>query len=294
VPPPLTTALKRSEERYQALVESIDQGFCVIEVLLDGEGRPVDYRFLETNAAFERHTGLKNAIGRSMRELAPDHEEHWFRIYGEVASTGQPIHFENSARALGRWYEVYAFRIGAAADRHVGILFKDITQRKRDDESLREMDRRKDEFIATLAHELKNPLAPVRHSIEILRHPGVTLQQARTVASLMHRQLSQLEHLVDDLLHVARITSGKLELNRERLDLNQAVRDAVEMCRWRIDAGRHELTLNLPPTPIYLTADPVRLAQIIANLLQNAAKYSEAGAPIVRRAHCPVGRAGGW
>jgi PAS domain S-box-containing protein len=95
--------VQRSEEKYRVLLESIDQGFCVIEIMSDARGRASDYLFLETNPAFERHTGLKNAVGRTMRELAPQHEEHWFRLYGEVASTGQPIHFENGAQALNRW-----------------------------------------------------------------------------------------------------------------------------------------------------------------------------------------------
>jgi PAS domain S-box-containing protein len=272
--------LQRSEEKYRVLLESIDQGFCVIEVMFDAQGRASDYRFLETNPAFERHTGLKNAVGRTMRELAPQHEEHWFRLYGEVASTGQPIHFENGAQALSRWYDVYAFRIGPARDRHVGVLFKDITQAKRDEELLREADRRKDEFIATLAHELKNPLAPVRHSIEILRHPDVGLDQARAVARTMHRQLAHLERLVDDLMHVARITSGKLTLRRERVDLNQVIRDALDISGEQLDAGRHEVKLDIPQVPVQVTGDAVRLAQVISNLLSNAAKYSGDGAPI--------------
>jgi PAS domain S-box-containing protein len=278
--PETARALQKSEEKYRALLESIDQGFCVVEVLFDADGRAADYRFLETNPGFERHTGLGNVIGRRMRELAPQHEEHWFRLYGEVALTGEPIHFENSAQALNRWYDVYAFRIGPAQDRLVGILFKDITQRRRDEEMLRETDRRKDEFIATLAHELKNPLAPLRHSIEILRHPDASLRQARAVAGTMHRQLAHLERLVDDLLHVARITSGKLELRRERVEIAQVIKDALDISREPLDAGRHEVKLDLPGAPLHMTGDAVRLAQVVANLLSNAAKYSENGSPI--------------
>lgn len=272
--------MQRNEEKYRALLDSIDQGFCVVEVLFAADGRASDYRFLETNAAFERHTGLADVVGKRIRELAPHHEEHWFRLYGEVALTGQPIHFENSAQALNRWYDVYAFRIGPAGERLVGILFRDITQRRRDEEVLHEADRRKDVFIATLAHELKNPLAPIRHSVEILRHPGATLEQARGLGGMMHRQLAHLERLVDDLLHVARIASGKLELRRERVDLDQVIRDALDISREKLDKGRHEVTLGLPGTPLQLTGDSVRLAQVIANLIINAAKYSADGKPV--------------
>lgn len=277
-------ALERSEEKYRALFEHIDQGFCVIEVIFDSGDNPVDYRFLETNPAFERHTGLRDAVGKTMRTLAPDHEDQWFRIYGRVAKTGEPVHFENPARALDRFYEVYAYRIGPAGDRRVGILFKDITQRKRNEKLLRDMDRRKDEFMATLAHELRNPLAPIRNSVNLLKHPDVDLKMAKSVAAMMERQVNYLVRLVDDLLYIARISSGKLELRLERLDLAEAIREAVEMSRPLLDARNHDVTVELPGRPIVLLADRVRLAQVIANLLNNAAKYSDKGSPIRIRA----------
>ncbi|MDQ4099988.1 MAG: PAS domain S-box protein [Chloroflexota bacterium] len=125
-------ALRASEERYRTLFASIDEGFCVVEVLFDTESRPVDYRFLEANPAFERHTGLRGVVGRRMRELAPDHEARWFAIYGQVAVTGEPVRFENEARALGgRTFDVYAFRLGAPARRQVATLFTDVTGRRR-------------------------------------------------------------------------------------------------------------------------------------------------------------------
>ena len=132
-------ALDESEERYRTLFESIDEGFCVVEVMFDADDEPVDYRFLETNPAFERHTGLHGATGKQMRELAPDHEAHWYEIYGHVASTGESVRFEREAKALGgRWFDVYAFRLGGPESRRVAILFNDITARARTEEALRE------------------------------------------------------------------------------------------------------------------------------------------------------------
>ena len=119
-----------ANEHYRALFQSVDQGFCTIEVLFDEGGEPSDYRFLDVNPAFERQTGLRDVIGRRVRELAPAHEAHWFEIYGQVAMTGDPAHFEHAAAALGRWFDVYAFRIGDPALRRVAILFDDITDRK--------------------------------------------------------------------------------------------------------------------------------------------------------------------
>ena len=123
----IEAALRESESRYRTLFDSIDEGFCVVEVLFDERDAPVDYRFLEANPAFVAQTGLVGAVGRRMRELAPEHEAQWFETYGAVALTGEPIRFEARAAALGRWYDVYAFRIGEPEDRRVAILFDDVS-----------------------------------------------------------------------------------------------------------------------------------------------------------------------
>ena len=134
-------ARKQAEERYRMLFETLLEGFCIIEVIFEGEV-PVDYRFLEINPAFEKQTGLKDARGRLMRDLAPDHEAHWFEIYGRVALTGEPARFVNEAKALNRWYEVSAYRIGGSESRRVAILFSDITEARRATEALRESESR--------------------------------------------------------------------------------------------------------------------------------------------------------
>jgi PAS domain S-box-containing protein len=134
--------LRDSEERYRTLFQTTDQGFCIIEVLFDDAGNPTDYRFIEVNQAFEQHTGLVNATGKRMRELAPSHEEHWFEIYGRVAVSGEPARFQNEAQSLGRWFEVFAFRVGEPERRTVGVLFNDITARIRAEEGLRESEQR--------------------------------------------------------------------------------------------------------------------------------------------------------
>ena len=121
------TALRESEARYRSLFESIDEGFCVVEVLVDGSGRPVDYRWVETNPAFEQQTGLTDAVGRTARELVPGLEEQWVATYGRVALTGEPTRFQSGSAAMGRWFDVYAFRIGRPEERRVALLFKDIS-----------------------------------------------------------------------------------------------------------------------------------------------------------------------
>jgi PAS domain S-box-containing protein len=149
-------AAQLSEQSYQTLFNSIDAGFCVIEVIFDAEDRAIDYVFLQTNAVFERVTGLANATGARMRDLAPSHEQHWFDIYGRVARTGEPIRFEQEARALNRWYSVYAFRTGDSGSRKVGILFEDVTARK--------ISEQRRLFLADLADKL----APLRDEAAIV------------------------------------------------------------------------------------------------------------------------------
>ncbi|MBS0168989.1 MAG: PAS domain-containing protein [Nitrospira sp.] len=125
--------LRASEAKYRTLFESIDVGFCIIEVLFDEDGRAADYRFLEANPAFINQTGLTDAVGKTIRELAPNHEQFWFDMYGKIALTGTPARFEHQAAALPlpRWYEVFAFRAGLPEQQRVAVLFRDIGERKR-------------------------------------------------------------------------------------------------------------------------------------------------------------------
>ena len=281
-------ALRESEDRYRTLFNSIDEGFCVIEMLFDGADRPVDYRFVEVNPSFEQQTGMIGATGKRMRELAPDHEASWFELYGKVALLGKPIRFENKASHLGnRWFDVYAFRIGAPDSRKVAILFTNITERKlagqqllEQADKLSDQDRRKDEFLAMLGHELRNPLAPIANAVHLLRlqkNESPVQRQARTV---IERQVGQLNHLVDDLLEVSRISTGRVQLRREQLAIGGIVERAVESAQPLMTQRRHELTVALPPEPLWLHADASRLEQVIVNLLTNAAKYTDEGGRI--------------
>jgi PAS domain S-box-containing protein len=140
-------ALRESEARYRTLFESIDEGFCIIEVLFD-QGKPVDYRFLEVNPAFAAQTGLHDVVGKTITSLNPDHEAFWFEIYGNVARTGEPIRFDNAVEALGRWYEVYAFRVGNPSQNRVAVLFKDVRERRMAEEALRRSEARHSAALA--------------------------------------------------------------------------------------------------------------------------------------------------
>ena len=132
---------RESQEDYRTLFESMDEGFCTIEVLFNENDEPVDFRFLEVNPAFEKQTGIQNARGRRVREIIPHLEEYWFATYGKIALTGEPARFENEAAQLHRWYDVHAFRIGEPREKKVAIFFNDISERKQTEERLREYQR---------------------------------------------------------------------------------------------------------------------------------------------------------
>ena len=542
-----SVGLRESAELYRALFESIDEGFCVVKVLFDNDDRPVDYLFLEANPSFERHTGLSGAIGKTAREMVPDLDEFWFRAYGEVARSGESARFENHAPAMHRWFDVYCSRVGPPEERKVAIVFKDITERKRaedtlrrseamlresearfrsfadnapamlwvtepdgscsflsrgwyeytgqteatglgfgwldavhpddraqareafvaanarhqpystelrlrradgeyrwaidagrprfgrggeflghvgsaidvheraqaeeslrisrerldlvvnsgqiglwycdlpfdkldwnakvkehfglppdtrvtidtfferlhpddrertrqaiekaiqdrtdydieyrtvgldgrerwiraigratyrdgtperfdgitvdvtervrQEEALKEAARHKDEFLATLAHELRNPLAPLRNGLQIMRLAAGDPEKLEQARAMMERQLGHMVRLIDDLLDLSRISRGKVELRREPVELAEVVRQAVETSRPALEEAGHELAVRLPSQPILVEADVTRLTQVFANLLNNAAKFTDPGGHI----HLTVERQG--
>jgi PAS domain S-box-containing protein len=279
--------LRSGQERYRTLFESIDEGFCVLEMLPAETGQPSDYRFVEMNPAFAKQTGLHDALGKTIRELIPDQHQHWFQTYASVAATGEPVRFERQAKALDRWFDVYATRVGGPGSRRVAVLFNDITERKRTEENLRrlagelaETDRRKTEFLATLAHELRNPLAPLTNGLQLMRIASDNHPAQDRARDMMERQLRHLVHLVDDLLDIARISSGKVELKKERVSLKSVLVSAVETSTPLLNTGGHKLEVTLPDESVQLYADATRLAQVVSNLLNNAAKYTPHGGRI--------------
>ena len=158
-------ALSESEDRYRSLYDAIDEGFCLIEVRCDDTARPIDFRFLEVNTAFERQTGIVDAPGSWMRDIAPDHEQYWFDVYAKVALTGEPVRFTLPAQALnGRWYEVFAYRVGEPTDRQVAILFSDISERRGREARLAASD----EHLRTANATLRDSEANLRRLIDTI------------------------------------------------------------------------------------------------------------------------------
>ena len=162
-------AILESEDRYRNLFNAMDQGFCVIEVLFDAHEKATDYRFIEVNPAFAPLTGLQEATGKRMREIAPDLDQKWFEIYGEVALTGQAKHFVNQANALGaRWFDVYACRLGGPQSRKVALLFSNITDRVNTDKALRHSEERFQAFVTANA-DVMYRMSPDWHEMQQLQ-----------------------------------------------------------------------------------------------------------------------------
>jgi len=271
------------KQSYVTVVESMDEGLAVIRIILDAAGRPADYRFLEVNPSFERQTGLVDVVGKTARQLVPDLEERWFQIYGKVALTGESVRFLEGSETMNRWFEVYATPVGSKEDLMVALMFRDVTDRTRSEQALRTADRRKDEFLAMLAHELRNPLAPISAAAELLQMPGADAARVQNASAVIGRQVRHITGLIDDLLDVSRVTRGMIPLNASTTDVRRVVADAIEQVRPLIDSHGHRLTVSTPPAPALVMGDAKRLVQVLANLLSNSVKYTPGGGDIMLR-----------
>ena len=277
------SALRESEERFRSLVEPWAQ--FVWEA--DAVGEPV--KDTVSWSAFSGQ-GAESARREGWVEMVhPEDRVYALRSFREGLKTLKPMNSEYRIRThegQWRWTNLRAVPLLDEEGKvrcWVGMNI-DITDRKCAEESLKQANRAKDEFLAILAHELRNPLAPLSNGLELLKLGAGDTEAVRHALAMMDRQLRQLIRLTDDLLDVGRINSGKVELRRERLVLADVLRQAVETSQPVIDASANELSVELPPEPILLNGDATRLSQVFSNLLNNAAKYSPEGAPISLRA----------
>lgn len=412
------TEQKKSEERYRVLFDSMDQGFCLLEIIFDDNMKGIDYRFLELNPAFEKVTGLsvnEARQGKTARELVPDLEEKWAKIYGEVALTGNPVKFSEGSEAMGRWFEVDAFRAGDPGEHKVALIFNNITDRKQAeierDESLRQLEaerarlayifekapafvtvlrgaehvyeianpayqqlighrdvigktvrealpdlvgqgyyelldsvyqngepfignesavefqsapnspfekklvdfvfqpifeadktvsgifvhgvdisqqvearqqaetanRLKDEFLATLSHELRTPLNAILGWSQILQNRPLEEDELQKALAIIERSARSQNQLIEDILDVSRIITGKLRLDVRAVDLLKVITAAIDSATPAADAKGIRLQTLLDPKATAISGDPDRLQQVVWNLLSNAVKFTPKG-----------------
>jgi PAS domain S-box-containing protein len=276
---------RRAAERVRAAQEQL-------RVVTDNMAAAVvrcsrDFRYLWVSHGCAAWLGRAESeiVGKTIPEVIGEEAFQVIRPHIERALAGERVEFEMQIpyQDLGvRWVRaayVPTHDADGRTDGWVAVL-TDTTSHHALEEALREADRRKDEFLAMLAHELRNPLAPIRNSLHILRLLVRNDPTADSAGAMMERQVAHMVRLVDDLMEISRITRGSIELRKERTEVAAIVRSAVETSRPAIDAARHHLVIAVPSEPLTVEGDPVRLTQVIANLLNNAAKYTDAGGRI--------------
>jgi two-component system, chemotaxis family, CheB/CheR fusion protein len=293
-------ALRKSEKRYRNLFDSIDEGFCVIEMLFDGDGKPVDYRYLEVNPAFARQTGIEGALGKRMRDIVPDHEEYWFDVYGSVARTGKPVRFVSKAKELNRWFDVYAFRIGAPEDHKVAVIFSNITERMAAESALRDAqvlladrasqlekavgertreltttNKQLEALVYSIAHDLRAPLRSMQgFSVMLLEEAGQALTETgRDFARRISESAQLIDSLLMDLITYSGIARRHIELTS--VDLKSITGFALSRLE-KVIQERNALVEMTGPWPAVLGHEPT-LVQVLINLAGNALKFVTPG-----------------
>lgn len=272
-------ALRESEERFRIMADSSQ----IMIWVTDARGR-IEF----VNRAYLEFFGVnrENAAGFDWQTAVhPDDRERYAATF--IAAIRESKSWCARARVRrhdGQWRWIESrgnprFDAAGSVTGYIGST-PDITDMYESQQALKDADRRKDEFLATLAHELRNPLAPLRNSLNIQRLEGGMSPTAARMHEMMERQVTHMVRLVDDLLEVSRITRGTIELRKQPVEIAGAVKGAVETTKSLIESAGHELHVALPSEPLWLSADPVRLAQIFANLLHNAAKYTARGGNI--------------
>jgi PAS domain S-box-containing protein len=318
--------LRTSEERYRNLFNSIDEGFCVVEMIYENE-KPIDYRFLEVNPSFEKQSGLHNATGKRILEMAPDFDSFWIDVYSKVALTGEPIRITNEAKKMDRWFDVYAFRVGEAGSEKVAIIFNNITERMLVEAERTRVEHilhdytldlerateiaetatiaaekatavaekanlAKSEFLSSMSHELRTPLSAILGFAQLIETgtPLPTEKQKRNLDQILRAGWYLLD-LINEILDLALIESGKLSLSLESVALAEVLRD----CQTLIEPQAEKQSVNINfleiDTPHVVHADRTRLKQILINLLSNAIKYNKPAGSVT--VHCiaqPLGR----
>ncbi len=288
-------ALRASEARYRELFEQMLDGFALHEIICDEQGRPVDYRFLDANPAFERLTGLKAAEirGRTVLEVLPGVESVWIERYGQVALTGEPAHFADYSADLGRSFEVTAFspQPGQFAAIFVDVTERLVAERERDELFSREQASRRqaeealklrERFLTMASHELRTPLTSISGYAQILEQRAATSQDweplDRRAIQTIRSQTDRLERMITELLDVGRLEEGRLTIDRKMLDLTALVERVV--AGFEPTLGRHELQVTMAERPVFVLADEMRLEQVVRNLVDNALKYTPGGGKI--------------
>ncbi len=280
-----TLSLKVSEARYRTLFDSIDEGFCIVELIFDADAKPLDYRFLEINASFEKQTGLHDAAGKLMRSLVPNHEEHWFQIYGKVAMTGEPVRFTNEARALNRYYDVFAFPVGEGKPWKVGILFNDISKRMSLEKQLQDNERLAaiGATAGMVGHDIRNPLQAIIGELFLSKKEIEDLPDSQSKKYLQESVQSiedntfYINKIVTDLQDYAKPIAASIE----ETDFTKIVDDVFSNLKIPENIN---VFYSVEPCLNKLLTDPAAMKRILINLSSNAVQAMPEGGKLTLEA----------
>ena len=225
---------------------------------------------MEINEAFEKQSGLKNAVGKRMREFAPDHEEYWFEIFGKIALTNESVRFENRAEQLNRSYDVYAFQWGEPKNLQVAIIFSDITKRKNAEEQLLEANKELETFSFSVAHDLRAPLRSIYGYAEILNEDYEKIAQAerKQLIEKIKYNASKMGKFIDNLLSLSNL--GRRKINFNKISMSVLTKEVIAEINTSISHKANILVDDLPD----IMGDYSMLYQVMVNLISNAVKYS--------------------
>ena len=281
-------SLKISQEHYMALFDSIDEGFCTIEVIFDENKKPVDYRYLEMNPAFEKQTGYSDAKGKLMRDITSDFEESWFEIYGKVALTSKPVRFVNEAKVLNKWFDVYAFKVGGSNNHEIAVLFSDITEFKDTEQKLKEYQHTLEEkvekrtleltrsnselehFAYVASHDLREPLRMITSFLQLLerQYTNKLDKNAHEYIDFAVDGAKRLDNMINDLLEYSQVKS--MERKLVPVDTEEVLKETLINLKIPIEENHAIITHDPLPTII---GDKEILIQLFQNLISNSIKY---------------------
>jgi len=293
---------KRAEEKYLSLFNSIDQGFCIIEVIFDDAGHPYDYTFIDYNPAFEKQTGLTDARGKRIKDLNPHQEQHWFDLYGGIVKNRQPLSFEQEAVLINGWYEVSAFPLTQEKDNKVAVIFNDVSTRKKAELELNAFNSRLEEEVkertATLhslnklleqkneeleksnkelesfnyvaSHDLQEPLRKIQTFLSLIHERGDNIDAVHNYMDKISMSAERMSNLIQDVLTYSRLS---VENQFIEIDLNKIIDNVLS--DYEIMVTEKNAIINRDNLPV-IKAIPLQMNQLFSNLISNSLKYNEA------------------